>query len=182
MGSKQYIYIYYFFQFIQEYPQPLIPILPDCHRLFYKLQLFYKQENKAESIYLNPLHSCFGDMSKTLINLQIYGINYWKTPLNQNIQLMEDITKLINAEMIAENYLEIHQKGISLIFFSKSLVQYMKVMRRSGRTCYKKTKILPQRQFPYLLFLSKFKKCINGNYKRKKGRKNQEFRVKNYLF
>ncbi|EGR32942.1 hypothetical protein IMG5_065980 [Ichthyophthirius multifiliis] len=90
----------------EEYQQPIIPILPDCHRLFYKLQLQYdKEKNKIESLYLNPLHSCFNEMSKTLLNLQVYGINYWKTPLNQNTKLIDDIQNLINADIIAEKLL-----------------------------------------------------------------------------
>jgi hypothetical protein len=37
--------------------------------------------------------------------MQVYGINYWKTPLNANTRLIEDIHKVINADIIAEKLL-----------------------------------------------------------------------------
>lgn len=77
-------------------------MLSDCKRLFYKLHLYNWEKNPVEYKYLKPLNDAFFRMQKCLVEMRVYGINYWRIPLHTNEKLMKCIEALLAADLIAE--------------------------------------------------------------------------------
>lgn len=89
----------------EESLKPNIVCLPDCKRLFYKLHICDWEKNPVETKYLKPLNDCFLRLQKNLVEMRVYGINYWRIPLHSNEKLMKCLELLINADLISEKLL-----------------------------------------------------------------------------
>ncbi|CAD8174923.1 unnamed protein product [Paramecium pentaurelia] len=94
---------------------------PNVKLIFNKLGYEGWQQNKIESFYLTPLQEAFDKMRNNLLCLMLKGINYYKAPLMDNTQFVEDVKELIDAELIAEHLMGTSLKRDQLNFTYKVL-------------------------------------------------------------
>ena len=89
----------------EESGEKKLPCTPDINRTFNKLEYKNWKDNPVEKMYLEPLHVNFKKVQKTLFQMWLDKINFWKIPLFDNVDLVKDIVTLIKSDMIAERLL-----------------------------------------------------------------------------
>ncbi|EAR86465.2 transmembrane protein, putative (macronuclear) [Tetrahymena thermophila SB210] len=151
----------------EESIKPNISCLPDCKRLFYKIHIYGWEKNPVESKYLKPLNDCFLKMQKCLIEMKIYGINYWRIPLHSNEKLMKCIELLINADLIAEKIIGNPLKRDQLNFFYNIIGLIYKSDEKIRENLLKKDENITKLAIPQLIIFKQIQHILSWKFAKK---------------
>lgn len=111
--------------FVESEGGPKLTCTPDIRKTFNKLEYKNWKDNPLEKMYLEPLHTNFKKLQKTLWRMWYDKVNFWKIPLFKNEELVNDIQTLIKSDMIAERLLgtQIRRDQINFIYSVISIIE-----------------------------------------------------------
>ncbi len=118
--------VFHVLNVIEKDPEKQIITNPDVRNIFKKLEYENWEKIPIEFFYLSKLRHSFFTMRKHMVKLFVNGIDFWKIPLSNNQQTLEDIKRLVDYEMICERLIGDPLKRDQLNFMHQSLELIMK--------------------------------------------------------
>ena len=115
---------------IENDPEKKLIASPDVKNIFKKLEYSDWERSPIEFFYLSKLRKTFFMARKHMVKLFVNGIDFWKIPLSNNEQFLEDMKRLVDYELICERLLGDPLKRDQLNFMHRSLDL---VMRTPGQ-------------------------------------------------
>lgn len=87
---------------VEKDPEKQLIASPDVRNIFKKLERSDWEKSPIEFFYLSKLRHAFFLARKHLVKLFVNGIDFWKIPLSNNQQTLEDLKRLVDYELICE--------------------------------------------------------------------------------
>lgn len=87
---------------IEKDPEKRIRANPDVRNIYKKLEMKNWEKSPVEFFYLSKLRHAFFTARKHMVKLFVNGIDFWKIPMSNNQQTLEDLKKLVDYELICE--------------------------------------------------------------------------------
>lgn len=93
-----------------------LPCSPDIYSILKKFQYDNWRDNIPERYFIQPLLDRFFLLKADLTKLYSMGIEFWRIPIYQNTQVLEDMKSLIEQEVLSESLLGDRRKREQLNF------------------------------------------------------------------
>lgn len=106
---------------VEKDPEKQLRANPDVRNIFKKLEYANWEKSPIEFFYLAKLRHAFFTARKHMVRLFANGIDYWKIPLSNNQQLLDDLKKLVDYELICERLIGDSLKRDQLNFTYQSI-------------------------------------------------------------